>query len=129
MGKVGESTALISWHKGFRVHPIDDPRYARENLVSLAETMVMLYFYYVILILVLHFLAISGVIEAETLPWLIIETNAANILSHIPREMSEDRLNILVAILTTIVAARSVRYSFDILKADMHPGKRKKKHV
>lgn len=122
MGTVGsQSEALLTLHRRAHIHPIFNPAYAKENLVSLAETLVMLYFYFAILTLVLHYFVISGYIHTQTIPWLLIELSTANLLNRIPAELVVNKLAVALAVITTIVAAKLTKNSFEIIKADLHP--------
>ena len=124
VGNTGASS--ISLHKNDHVHPIFDPTYARENLVSLAQTLVMGFMYFSIFALLLHWFVMEGYIETQTIPWALIEGSTDYLLYRLPENLIYDKLSIALAIITTIVAARLVRRSFEILKADIQPGKKKK---
>jgi hypothetical protein len=122
MGTVGsQSEALLSWHRQSHTHPIFNPDYAKENLVSLAETLAMLYLYFAIFTLTLHYFVVSGLIETQTIPWMIIEASTRNLLNRIPAELVTNKFSIALAIITTIVAAKLTRNSFEIVKASLHP--------
>jgi hypothetical protein len=123
VGFSGES--LILWHQKFHVHPIFNPGYARENLVSLAETVVMMALYASIAILALHWTVVLGYIAPQTIPWMLIEGATKILLYRLPAKLINDRFGIFLALVTTIFAARLTRRSFELVKADLHPKKTK----
>jgi hypothetical protein len=122
MKKVGLSgESLITWHSEMHGHPIFDPEFAKENLVSLAETVVLLYFGFVSFILFMHYFVLLGYISEQTIPWLIIESNARALMGNYPPGIADDKMAVFVAIVTTIVAIKLVRRAFSLVKADLHP--------
>jgi hypothetical protein len=122
MKKVGLSgESLISWHREIHVHPIFDPAYAKENLVSLAETLVTLYFGFVTFVLLMHYFVLMGYIQTQTIPWLVIEMNASALMGNYPPGIATDKFAVFVALITTIMALKLVRRAFALLKAELHP--------
>jgi hypothetical protein len=117
--------SLIFKHHQFRAHPIFNPDFARENLVSLAETVVMLAFYASIVILLLHWAVVLGYFKTQTITWAVIEGATKFLLYKIPENLQTDRFSIFLAIITTVFAARLARHAFELVKADLHPKKSK----
>jgi hypothetical protein len=116
-----QSRQILSWHRTVHWHPIFNPQYARENLISLVETFAMLFLYTATLIYLLHLLALLGIFEQETLVWLIIETNAQGLMFGAPNYVFESREYIVGVIIASVVVAYLVRRAFSVAKANNHP--------
>jgi hypothetical protein len=125
MKKVGiQNGQLLIWHRTERQHPIFSVKYARENLVSLIESLFMLYMYLVLSVLLLHLSNLYGFLESETLTWLIVESTARNLMLEAPDAIFFDRSYVVFSISVVILAMFIVRVSFNIAKARLHPGAR-----
>lgn len=112
---------MILWHKHFRNHPIANPTYAKENLVSLAETILILFLYFSAAVLFFHWLVILGFFVRGNIPWGIIE-GSAHIIPFKPKfAIYDEPFEIFIAIVTTIVSIKIIKNSFELMKAAMHP--------
>jgi len=111
---------LLSWHRKEKIHPVFNPDFAKENLVSLAETFVVLYLYLINGILALHLAVTLGFFETETLLWLIIELNARTLYFGLPEAYFQS-VYVTAGILSfTIVSTVLIHLSLDVLRANLH---------
>lgn len=121
------SESLLSWHREMKSHPLFKPENAKENLVSLAETIVLLYLAIVTIVLTLHFFVLSGYFKPQTLPLFLSEGAARILMGKILGPKFNIRAVVFLAIITTIVLARVAHYSFDLIKADFHSKRKETK--
>lgn len=111
---------LLSWHRKEKIHPLFDPDFAKENLVSLAETFVVLFLYLVNGILALHLAVTLGLFETETLLWLIIELNARTLYFGLPEAYFQSVYVAAGILAFTIVSTALIHLSLDVLRASLH---------
>lgn len=116
-----QSDFVILWHKHFMTHPVFDPKYARENIVSLVETLVMLFLYLSLLVLFLHWLVVLGFFIKGNIPWGMIEAST-RILPFRPKTpFYNNPFGIFVSIVVTVGVIQVIKHSFELIKAEMHP--------
>lgn len=120
---------LLAWHKKEKIHLLFDPTNARENLISLVESLAVFVFYFVIVIMILHLLILNGLFETETLSWLIVESLFGKLMKGVPASLIENKLFVSMTIIITLGILYIVRLAFNITKARMHPGSRQIKYV
>ena len=111
---------LLSWHRKEKIHPIFNPDFAKENLVSLAETFVVLYLYLINGILALHLAVTLGLFETETLLWLIIELNARTLYFGLPEAYFQSVYVAAGMLAFTVVSTVLIHLSLDVLRANLH---------
>ncbi len=116
---------ILAWHKKSDTHPIFSAEYFRENLVSFAETIVMLAAYFVLGVLALHFAYILDLLEAETLLWLFVENGARFLYLGLPLFVFESPYWAIGFFLVTVVMIFVLHFAFDVLKAKLHPNFKK----
>jgi len=108
----------LSWHRKYHSHPIFNPEYARENLVSLVETLVMFYIYSLIISLVIFLFATIGFVETDSMLVLY----AHQLYGPFIVQTGENSVAVcLITILIYSVIALIIRESFEVYKATQHP--------
>lgn len=116
---------ILSWHKKSDSHPLFSVEYARENLASLAETLVMLASYLVLGVLVLHFAYTIGLLETETLLWLFVQNWTRALYFGLPPSVLGNPYWAAGFILVTFMMVFVLHLAFDVLKANLHPNFKK----
>lgn len=116
---------VLAWHKKSDTHPIFNAEYTRENLVSFAETSVMLFEYLVLGFLALHFANTLGFLEEETLAWFVVENSAKVLYFGLPLSVFESPYWAAGFFLMTLIMVFVLRLAFDVLKANLHPNFKK----
>jgi hypothetical protein len=113
--------SILIWHNRTQSHPIFDPSYARENLVSLGQGLLMLSLYFAFSILLMHFLRTLNVWDAENLSGYLIEVATKFLYFGLPAHLFPNPYVAAAFVGGTLLAAVAVHLSLDILKANLHP--------
>lgn len=118
MDKVKSWSELLKWHQSQHNHPIFNPLYARENLISLAETAFVLWFCIFCFGLFINGLLSFGLLKEDTMLVMISE----NILRYFYLNIfSSNFANLLINLVVYTVVFLSIRNIIEIYKALEHP--------
>ncbi|MDD3480709.1 MAG: hypothetical protein PHW75_00565 [Patescibacteria group bacterium] len=112
---------IFKWHRTKKRHPVFDPKYAQENLLSLFGFLFMTLLYLVSTILFLHLLVLGGVVETETILWLMIESGTRIILVGFPEQMIAGTLFSGLSFTSSLILIFFARLIIGLYQAKLHP--------
>lgn len=118
MKRVKSWRELLRWHKSEHHHPIFDPNFARENLISMAETIFAVWVSIFMLGLLIRGLWSFNIIEADSLLTMISD---AIIKSFFLELFTSDVANFALTLIIYSFLFFIMREGAEIYKALEHP--------
>lgn len=109
---------LLVWHRTMHRHPIFDPDYARENLVSFGQTVLALGYFFVLGSFLIELLYNYHLLDNESILYAIFSSSINNFLFSFN---NSEMFNTITTIIIYLMLGLIGRELIEIYKASLHP--------